>query len=571
MRILHCLTRLSHRSKPAKPLTLAFFTVFLVSCSVLSPKAPPCVDSAVLYRLADMRQINETAFNKALACDNLETVELALINLGRIGGEQASELILPSLQHSQASIRETAAFALGIGLHKPATANLIERLSQEKNNKVRAAMVLAIGNLGGEQSVPTLARLIEETDDHKVANAAMQGLGIMSVFHRHLLTGDTEIEVARVIERLRNEETALMASFLLARVPLLRDPHVPDVIALLRDKDITLDSATQAFVIRALSRLGHKDITPFLWEKVRSDSSAVQIAAAQALGIRTLTSTEQIQALNELALADSPALQVTVIQSGRRWMTPQTLKTLRESDNTWVQSEAFLATSDKTQPDVQKLVKAWLESDDPNHQRAVIQYFAELNIPPVLQQLVVSDKEIIRIGAQRTLNTYQEPKTEPMATPTDLPLTVQEGASMVKIVTTKGDIVIRLFADTPYTSANFIRLVESGFYEKTYFHRVIPNFVAQGGSKYGDGSGSVGYSIREELNQRSHRKGTIGMATAGKDTGGAQFFFNLAPNLHLDSNYTVFGEVVEGMDIVMSLEQNDQTVKAEVIKKITNG
>ncbi|MCW9028008.1 MAG: HEAT repeat domain-containing protein, partial [Kangiella sp.] len=267
MRILHCLTALSHRSKLAKPLSLAFFTVFLASCTALTPKAPPCVESAVLYRLADMRQINQPAFSKALACDNLETVELALISLGRIGDEQASDLILPLLEHSKAEVRETAAFALGISLHKPATASLIERLQQEKNGKVRAAMVLAIGNLGGEDSVSTLARLIEQTEDAQVANAAMQGLAIMSVFHRHLLTGDTEIEVARVIDRLRDQDTALKASFLLARVPLLRDPHVPDVISIVRDKSESLDSATQAFIIRALSKLGHKDITPLLLEK----------------------------------------------------------------------------------------------------------------------------------------------------------------------------------------------------------------------------------------------------------------------------------------------------------------
>lgn len=562
MRILHCLTVLSHRSKLAKPLSLAFFTVFLASCTALTPKTPPCVESDVLYRLADMRHINEPAFSKALACDNLETVELALTSLGRIGDEQASDLILPLLEHSNAKVRETAAFALGISLHKPATASLIERLQQEKNSKVRAAMVLAIGNLGGENSVSTLARLIEQTEDAQVANAAMQGLAIMSVFHRHLLTGDTEIEVARVIDRLRDQDTALKASFLLARVPLLRDPHVPDVISIVRDKSESLDSATQAFVIRALSKLGHKDITPLLLEKIASNDNAIQIAAAQALGIRTLTSTEHIQLLNDLALVENPALQVTVLQSGRRWMTPQTLKALRDSENTWVQSEAFMATNDKAQPEVQKLVKAWLESDDPNHQRAVIQYFVELDMSPVLKQLAKSDKEIIRTGAQRALKTYQEPKTEPMVTPTELPgLPVK-----VKLETTKGDIVIRLFEDTPYTSANFLRLVENGFYENTYFHRVIPNFVAQGGSKLGDGSGSVGYSIREELNQRSHSKGTIGMATAGKDTGGAQFFFNLAPNLHLDSNYTVFGEVIEGMDIVMSLEQNDQIIAAQIIQ-----
>lgn len=566
MRILHCLTRLSHRSKLAKPLTFAFLTVFLTSCTVLSPKAPPCVESAALYRLADMRQIDEPTFSKALACDNLKTVELALISLGRIGDEQASDLILPLLKHSNVKVREAAAFALGISLHKPATANLIEQLEQEKNSKVRAAMVLAIGNLGGDRSVETLARLIEQSKDAQVANAAMQGLGIMSVFHRHLLTGDTEIEVARVIDRLRDKDTALMASFLLARVPLLRDPHVPDVISIMREQSNSLNAETQAFIIRALSKLGHKDITPFLLEKITSNVSGIQLAAAQALGIRTLIKTEHVQLLNDLALEEKPALQVTLLQSGRHWMTPQTLRTLRDSGNTWVQSEAFLATNDKAQPEVQKLVKAWLESDDPNHQRAVIQYFVELNIPPVLKQLAESDKEIIRIGAQRALKTYQEPKTEPMATPTELPVLLGKGPAKVKLITTKGDIVIRLFKDTPYTSANFIRLVESGFYENTYFHRVIPSFVAQGGSKLGDGSGSVGYSIREELNQRSHRTGTIGMATAGKDTGGAQFFFNLAPNLHLDSNYTVFGEVVEGMDIVMSLEQNDQINSAEIIK-----
>lgn len=566
MRILHCLTVLSHRSKLAKPLSLAFFTVFLASCTALTLKAPPCVESAILYRLADMRQMNEPTFSKALACSNLETVELALISLGRIGDEQASDLILPSLKLSNTKVRETAAFALGISLHKPATANLIEQLEQEKNSKVRAAMVLAIGNLGGEDSVSTLARLIELTEDVHVANAAMQGLGIMSVFHRHLLTGDTEIEVARVIDRLRDKDTALKASFLLARVPLLRDPHVPDVISILRDNNDSLDSATQAFIIRALSKLGHKDITSLLLEKIASDDSAIQITAAQALSIRTLTSTEHIQLLNNLALAENPALQVTILQSGKRWMTPQTLEALRESDNSWVQSEAFLATHDKTQPEVQKLVKAWLESDDPNHQRAVIQYFVELDMPPVLKQLAESDKDIIRIGAQRALKTYQEPKTEPMTTPTELPVLLAKGPVKVKLTTTQGDIVIRLFEDTPYTSANFLRLIESGFYENTYFHRVIPNFVAQGGSQLGDGSGSVGYSIREEISKRSHRKGTIGMATAGKDTGGAQFFFNLAPNLHLDSNYTVFGKVEEGMDIVMSLEQNDQIIDAQIIQ-----
>ncbi|MRX28605.1 peptidylprolyl isomerase [Kangiella sp. HZ709] len=135
---------------------------------------------------------------------------------------------------------------------------------------------------------------------------------------------------------------------------------------------------------------------------------------------------------------------------------------------------------------------------------------------------------------------------------------------LLTLKTTQGDIVIRLFEDTPYTAANFIKLAQQGFYDKSYFHRVIPNFVAQGGGRFGDGSGSVGYSIREELNQRSHRYGTIGMATSGKDTGGGQFFINLAPNLHLDSNYTIFAEVIAGMEVALKLKQNDQVLVVEI-------
>jgi len=132
------------------------------------------------------------------------------------------------------------------------------------------------------------------------------------------------------------------------------------------------------------------------------------------------------------------------------------------------------------------------------------------------------------------------------------------------IETEKGSIVLELFEeDAPNTVANFVKLVNDGFYNGIKFHRVIPNFVIQGGCPKGDGTGGPGYTIKCEINSRKHKTGTLSMAHAGKDTGGSQFFIAHSPQPHLDGVHTVFGQVTEGMDVVNSIKQGDvmKTVK----------
>ncbi|MCY1021955.1 peptidylprolyl isomerase [Pyxidicoccus sp. MSG2] len=124
--------------------------------------------------------------------------------------------------------------------------------------------------------------------------------------------------------------------------------------------------------------------------------------------------------------------------------------------------------------------------------------------------------------------------------------------------TAKGDITVRLDAEeAPLTSGNLYALASKGYFNGTTFHRVVPNFVAQGGDPRGDGEGGPGYSIRCEMTRRPYLRGTLGMALAGKDTGGSQFFFTHAPQPHLDGRYTAFGEVVSGMDVVDALLEGD--------------
>ena len=122
----------------------------------------------------------------------------------------------------------------------------------------------------------------------------------------------------------------------------------------------------------------------------------------------------------------------------------------------------------------------------------------------------------------------------------------------VMMKTTMGDIEIELFMDTmPLTAGNFKTLVEKGFYNGVIFHRVIPKFMIQGGDPTGTGMGGPGYNIKDEFtdNNRNDR-GTLSMANAGPNTGGSQFFINVADNNFLDTKHPVFGKVTKGMDIV---------------------
>jgi cyclophilin family peptidyl-prolyl cis-trans isomerase len=155
----------------------------------------------------------------------------------------------------------------------------------------------------------------------------------------------------------------------------------------------------------------------------------------------------------------------------------------------------------------------------------------------------------------------------------------------VKLTTTKGDIVIELFEDqAPDTVGNFISLVEGtdgkGFYDGLSFHRVLKNFMAQGGDPKGDGTGGPGYNIFCECykdDYRRHFAGTLSMAHAGRDTGGSQFFLTFRPTPHLNGRHTAFGRVVEGMDVLAKLTRRnpddpasaapDKITKATVLRK----
>ena len=142
---------------------------------------------------------------------------------------------------------------------------------------------------------------------------------------------------------------------------------------------------------------------------------------------------------------------------------------------------------------------------------------------------------------------------------------------LAEIHTRKGIMKIEFFEkDAPNTVNNFVELIQKGFYNGLTFHRVIPDFVIQGGCPRGDGTGGPGYTIDCELDGQNqyHDRGVLSMAHAGRNTGGSQFFIchSRTNTAHLDRNHTVFGKVVEGLDVIDNIQQDDTIEKLVIIE-----
>jgi cyclophilin family peptidyl-prolyl cis-trans isomerase/HEAT repeat protein len=201
---------------------------------------------------------------------------------------------------------------------------------------------------------------------------------------------------------------------------------------------------------------------------------------------------------------------------------------------------------------------------DSTHQTLIYSVLSKLKLP--------RDIETYRT-VQKMVDYYQgKPESTPQvpsySNPINWPLlSGLSNNSRVKIQTSKGEIELELYPEqAPGTVVNFIRLANEGFFDKKVFHRVVPNFVVQGGCPRGDGYGALDYCIRTEIGSVNYDdEGWVGMASAGTDTEGTQFFITHSPTPHLDGNYTIFAKVVNGMDVVHRLQVGDM-MQSVVVK-----
>lgn len=188
----------------------------------------------------------------------------------------------------------------------------------------------------------------------------------------------------------------------------------------------------------------------------------------------------------------------------------------------------------------------------------------QLSLPEHIETIVPLDAAIAYLKGQRNDTPAGNSFNHPIDWDLVKTIPVNQTAT---ISTTKGNIIVRLFVEeAPGSVGNFFSLVNAHYFDGKFFHRVVPNFVVQAGCKRGDGYGSEDYSIRSEFSRRRYATGSLGMASAGKDTEGTQWFITHSPTPHLDGPYSIFGEVTEGIDVVHSLEVGDRILKIDLIK-----
>ena len=174
---------------------------------------------------------------------------------------------------------------------------------------------------------------------------------------------------------------------------------------------------------------------------------------------------------------------------------------------------------------------------------------------------------LVQVALLSTSCAGGAPKDKTYSTPP--PMTIDTSKQYTATIETeKGDLVLELFAgDVPITVNNFVFLARDGFYDGLTFHRVVPGFMAQGGDPEGNRNGGPGYTFADEFTEHTHVTGALSMANSGSNTNGSQFFITYAPQPHLDGKHSVFGQLVEGMDVLEKIENGDTMIRITIEEK----
>ncbi|HJQ22904.1 MAG TPA: peptidylprolyl isomerase [Blastocatellia bacterium] len=484
----------------------------------------------------------------------------------REGIQPATSHLLPLLDDSNPLVRANAARALGVAKATQATDALIKRLT-DADARVVASAINALGALGDGKAVEPLVALgTAQLADYRAFDRDKAGVPPPQNLLLLIATALGNIKDPRALPFLKTLRLVdgRLGQFPEVEIALARfgEKEFFDVPATLklasndwrgargyaqglgqvggeRARALLLDllsgksygrpdPRTVPDILQALAAAKAEGLRDILLEQLKADDVVVRATSAELLGESADASekvTSALEAAYKAARKDvMNDARVAILEAAQKLHHPLNLQALadetRDEDYVVRRKAAELLVQSKFDMSTQKLTIGKVST---GHDKKYWQQIAQLS----------------------------ESKQRPIAV----------------IHTKKGDIRIELYnQDAPMTVDNFIRLARKGFYDGLEFVRVVPNFVIQGGDPRGDQNGGPGYQIRDEINLRRYQTGTVGMALSGRDTGGSQFFITHAPQPHLDGGYTVFGQVVEGMDVVNKIARGDKMERVEIIE-----
>jgi cyclophilin family peptidyl-prolyl cis-trans isomerase/HEAT repeat protein len=451
----------------------------------------------------------------------------------RIGNARAAPVLTALLQGDGQITRAFAARGLGGLKHAPAApmlSTVVMDPAQPLAVRVQAVRALAaIGDPGA--SAPLLKVVTAPKVDAALQMEAVIGLG-------QLRSGDA---VDVLLELATAPWPTLRGAALVALARIDPDGFLTIVAGLDSDPHWSVRAA----LANALAELPDHRGEARLVAMLDDDDRRVIPAILSALAASAAPSAQS--ALVARLTSDDPVVRLAAANG---------LARLKATD----QVPALITAFDASSQDGPYVARA-----------AIMAALAGLDAPaamPVLTRALEDKDWAVRLRAAELLRGLDKTATVAPVTPAPPP-TVPELSALPALIapvytptayidTERGLIQVELAViDAPRTVANFTALARKGYFNNLPWHRVVADFVVQGGDPRGDGEGGPGYTIRDEINQRPYLRGTVGMALDWADTGGSQFFITHSPQPHLDGRYTVFGQVVAGMDVIDAMRQWD--------------
>ena len=499
----------ARRDTPASALRLAIYA--LVRLKAFAPLASAVLDESgqprvrwwpiafALQRLEDPRALRALL---TLAADpHPYTRSFAIRGLGAVKDPDAVRLLLPLISGPDRATAVEAIRALGRIGDRAAGPALLEQIRSAKADpQVRMEAVLAIGGIAGEGVFDTLLDVLADRSP-AMRSAALRALA--------RLDPEGFVTVLSGLDPDSHWSGRSALAEVLGTLPPASG--LPRLRTMIGDEDPRVIPA----VLASLVTLGAPEAAAVLLERLKSNDPAIRVAAANGLG--------------RLKPADGASALAEAYRAGKR-------------DPSYVARAAALAALVEYGAGVATpvLTEALTDPD----------WAVCVRAAALLEQLDPSSDAGSRIRPATSIHALEVYERPDLVNP---PVSTQ-----VYLDTDRGTILIELAVlDAPLTVENFVGLARKGFYDGLTFHRVVPDFVIQGGDPRGDGEGGPGYTIRDELNQRPFLRGTVGMALDWEETGGSQFFITHSPQPHLDARYTAFGRVIEGMHIVDQVQQGD--------------
>jgi HEAT repeat protein/cyclophilin family peptidyl-prolyl cis-trans isomerase len=455
-----------------------------------------------LQRLENPRGLNALM---TLAQDpNSYTRAFAVKGLGALKDRAALPVLMPLLSSGERSVLVETIRALGRIGDPSAARPLIRFLNDSATDPtVRLEAAGAIGGIHVPEVTDVLFDVLADPTP-AVRGAALRSLAALDEAHFLLVLSGLDPD----------PDWSVRATLATILGGLRSDIAVPHLEQMLSDNDQRVIPS----VLGALVKLKAPNAPVILVERLKADDPIVRGAAAEGLGA--------------LKPASGPAALTEAYRFGQR-------------DSTYTARTAALAALAQYGPAVATpvLTSAFADKDWAVRVRAAM----------LLKQIDPA------AGADADTRIRPAPTTLPADTYISPRIVSPAVSTEVYLDTDRGSIKIEMAVlDAPLTVENFLSLARKGYFNGLSVHRVVPNFVIQDGDPRGDGEGGPGYTIRDELNERPYLRGTVGMALdPWPDTGGSQYFITHSPQPHLDAKYTVFGRVVEGMEIVDQIQQWD--------------